>query len=357
MPKLTKGYSTSFENYKDVLTFIVCEKNINTPTSDCYLGKCKSCPGIEKLKNYLIKVFEENEIEEVCYSQWVSTPITTLKNIVEATSEFIECFCEKIEKLLPHAFISTQQSSYFKTLKETLPADEAIVNLDYAENYAFVVQNAPPGFHWNNNQATVFVTFIYYKENNEIKGESFVVISDNLNHDTVAVYTYQLLLMDYLKKKLSIRKIYYFSDGAPQQFKNFKNIINICYHNQEFGIKAEWNFFPTAHGKGACDGVGGSVKRSAAKASLRLPPDEQILTATELYNWLKNRGNYKTVEFAYSAAADYEKNVRKLKKRFENPNRVKNLQKQHCVIPLEDGTVICKSYSSSSDSTKTKIID
>ena len=31
---------------------------------------------------------------------------------------------------------------------------------------------------------------------------------------------------------------------------------------------AEWNFFATSHGKGPPDGVGGFIKREAAKASL-----------------------------------------------------------------------------------------
>jgi len=32
---------------------------------------------------------------------------------------------------------------------------------------------------------------------------------------------------------------------------------------------AEWHFYATAHGKGVCDGLVGTVKRLAAKASLQ----------------------------------------------------------------------------------------
>ncbi|KAJ8943495.1 hypothetical protein NQ318_016275 [Aromia moschata] len=35
------------------------------------------------------------------------------------------------------------------------------------------------------------------------------------------------------------------------------SLLNLLYHEEDFGIKAEWNFFATAHGKGACDGIGG----------------------------------------------------------------------------------------------------
>ena len=61
---------------------------------------------------------------------------------------------------------------------------------------------------------------------------------------------------------------------------NQKNFVNLCNHENDFGIKAEWHFSATSHGKGACDGVGGTVKRLAARASLQKPYDEQFLTLT-----------------------------------------------------------------------------
>ena len=254
LSNLIRNFSNKLSDYKDVLSFIICAKNIDEPSPDCYFNKCKDCPGIEKLVTYLTMVFEENDMQEISYSQWLQTPVTTLKNLVEDVSDFIPYFCSKVSALLPHAFISQQQSLNFKkTLKSSLPENEFIINLDFAENYAFIAQNAPPGFHWNNDQATVFVGFVYYKLNNELKSKGFIIISDNLDHDTVAVYIYQKLIVDYLNANFTVSKIHYFSDGVPQQSKNFKNILNIYFHFQDFGIVADWNFFPTAHGKGVMD--------------------------------------------------------------------------------------------------------
>ena len=39
----------------------------------------------------------------------------------------------------------------------------------------------------------------------------------------------------------------------------------------DFEVKCEWHFFATSHGKSACDGIGGVVKRITAKASLQRP--------------------------------------------------------------------------------------
>jgi hypothetical protein len=41
-------------------------------------------------------------------------------------------------------------------------------------------------------------------------------------------------------------------------------------------MDAKWHFSVTSHGKGACDGVGGTIIRLARKASLQNPYEEQI---------------------------------------------------------------------------------
>ena len=80
-----------------------------------------------------------------------------------------------------------------------------------------------------------------------------------------------------LKNKINfdIKKLIYFSDGAASHYKNYKNFANLCNHKVDFGIDAEWHFFVTSHGKGPCDGLGGTVKRLAAKSSRQRPYNEQ----------------------------------------------------------------------------------
>jgi hypothetical protein len=36
-----------------------------------------------------------------------------------------------------------------------------------------------------------------------------------------------------------IQMIVYFSDGAASQYKNYKNMCNLCHHQQDFNIEAE----------------------------------------------------------------------------------------------------------------------
>ncbi len=122
-------------------------------------------------------------------------------------------------------------------------------------------------------------------------------------------------MIDLLKIKFGrqeVKKIYYFSDGAGSQYKNKFNFLNLLNHEKDFGIKAEWHFFATAHGKGACDGIGGSVKRSARRASLQ---NKTIVTTQKLYEWAKTF--FKKIDFGFCSLSDYRKHETKLQVRFE----------------------------------------
>ena len=52
-----------------------------------------------------------------------------------------------------------------------------------------------------------------------------------------------------------VDKIFYFSDSWAEKYKNCKNFINLCHHQQDFNIDVEWIFFATSHGKSPCNHV------------------------------------------------------------------------------------------------------
>ena len=47
-------------------------------------------------------------------------------------------------------------------------------------------------------------------------------------------------------------------------------------------------FFVTSHGKSTFDGVGGTVKRLTARASLQRPFNDQVLSAQEMFTFCKD---------------------------------------------------------------------
>ena len=105
-------------------------------------------------------------------------------------------------------------------------------------------------------------------DSGELHHFNYAIISECLHHNTVADYLFLKNFIRFLKEKFSSfpRKVYYFFDGAAEQYKNRKKFINLCHHKTDFGVPAEGHFFATSHGKGAC---GGTVKRLATRASLQ----------------------------------------------------------------------------------------
>lgn len=102
---------------------------------------------MKELKEHLITVLDNNMIDTVTYKQWTAVDRSTLETVSEPSDEFVESFAEKLEALLPHSFIATQQSMFYKECKDDLKPGELIVSADFSENYAFILEDAAQGFH------------------------------------------------------------------------------------------------------------------------------------------------------------------------------------------------------------------
>nr|XP_047134910.1 uncharacterized protein LOC124812388 [Hydra vulgaris] len=125
-------------------------------------------------------------------------------------------------------------------------------------------------------------------EENKIKCKSICIISDHLQHKK-SVHCFIHEVLKYLKELIPyFNHSIYFSDGASSQYKNYKNIYNLCYHKQDHEVSAEWHFFATSHGKSACDGVGGTFKRLVARVSLQSLTDP-INSSEKMYDWCRLR--------------------------------------------------------------------
>ncbi len=160
----------------------------------------------------------------------------------------------------------------------------------------------------------------------------------------VLLYLFIKKLIEYLKQKFTlVKKIYYISDGAASQYKNRKKFI----------ISVEWHFSATSHGKGACDGVGGTVKRLAARASLQRPTEQQIMTPYQLYEWAQ--ANIPACVFHYCSQDDYNRTDIFLKDRFDRSRTIYLAHKLHSFVPLSENTVRTRMFSFSSISTEERV--
>lgn len=225
---------------------------------------------------------------------------------------------------------------------------QALVVADFSENYACSLQYSVQGVYWNNSQVTVHPFACYYRLSNESESNvvplSLIVISDNLTHNTTAVYCFQEVLTSFLKEKIpNISKIIYFSDGAVAQYKNRCNLVNLLHHEEDFQIKAEWHFFATSHGRGPSDGLGGTIKRLASRSNLQLPTEQQIETPEDMCKWA--RDNVRGITCHFVSNERIRQSEKKLDKRFKNAVPIQGIRSCHAAVPISNDSMTMKTLS------------
>lgn len=78
---------------------------------------------------------------------------------------------------------------------------------------------------------------MYYKKDGELKQKSMIIIAESLDHVVESVYLFQTKLVHYVTNVLQKTKIIFSTDGAPSQYKNKKNFLNLCLFKKDF----EWH--------------------------------------------------------------------------------------------------------------------
>lgn len=220
---------------------------------NCMIHQCDQCPGTEALCSYVMSLFTNADIDDeelFMFKQWYHSDHGI--NIVtrcETVACFVDELCRQMEILTTHDFIAKAQSAYLSTCKSNLTEETAIVLLDFAENYSFIVQDAIQGHHWNNSQATLHPFTIYHLKDSTIQCLSICVVSDCMQHDAITVHAFIKVLLSYIKELYpTITTVKYFSDGVASQYKNFKNFSNLLHHLEDFTLRAEWHFLQPAMG-------------------------------------------------------------------------------------------------------------
>lgn len=280
---------------EDVLQQICCDVNERI----CMFRECSVCQG-------QTVQFQENNVPQddiiVVWPEWTTsnreyikdgqtkTAKVTAKLIVRGTlGELKKKFNNSVCSILaPHVYIIRHQFRSYRCLKESLQVNEAILHIDFSENYvcknAAEIQSAH--FGASNHQATIH-TGVVYRFNSL---QSFGTISESYRHDPAAIWSHlHPVLSDLRANNPEITDLHFFSDGPTPQYRNKQNfyLFSTQVHLMGF-LGASWNFFESGHGKGAPDAIGGALKR---QADAMVNAGFDIPDATHLYNALNKEGS------------------------------------------------------------------
>lgn len=258
---------------KKLTQLMICDE----PTEACFLQECDHCD-VSKMAEFVIKKLDDNNIETIKFSLWVTTPRCDVTTQEMEVDEFVDCLQHQLKKFIVHKFKVQKQTTFIEQQKQKLKPNKTVMcQLDFAENYSCEIQNAIQGAYFSKQQVTVHPIVAYHRadENSKPININFIFISDVTTHNTILVYAFIRKLIEVLKERFpDLEAILFLSDGCAEQYKNKANFKNVCCHYDDFGVKSEWHFWPTSHGKGPCDGIGGTVKRRARDSSMRATPEQ-----------------------------------------------------------------------------------
>ncbi|KAJ4446093.1 hypothetical protein ANN_12785 [Periplaneta americana] len=116
----------------------------------------------------------------------------------------------------------------------------------------------------------------------------------------------------------------------------------VYFKEDDYGIGAEWHFFATSHGKGPCDGIGGTVKGLATRASLQSGQDP-ITTPKKLFYWAQK--TISNVQFIFCPLNKHKNHNENLQARYHNLKPITGTLKLHSFIPLSKTEAVVKQFS------------
>ena len=220
-------------------------------------------------------------------------------NVSAAKEEFIKVVKEEIMEFKDSVERVKNQYNQVKRLKEILPNNNVLVQMDFAEDYKCQSQDEIQSAYWNTTQVTINPAVVYYKDDDNLKHKRFVFVSDEPGHNASTVYAILKKLIPEIKIIIpDLKMVHYWTDSPASQYRN-KSIFNIVCNHEKWleGGAAAWNYFEAGHGKGPCDGIGGTAKRLADDA---IKQEKVIIQDTQdFFAWADQTQSSSTIKYLF----------------------------------------------------------
>ncbi|KAI8514059.1 hypothetical protein Bbelb_083830 [Branchiostoma belcheri] len=267
---------------RQVLDFLERDDNSRSTSPDNFL---RTFPDPEKVASVVSNLPQDGKIK---YEEWKRVEVDGKKKIKIVTSEVdTTTFCDKFKEEVPmfrqHVAHANEQYSQLKRLKENLDQHNIVIQMDFAENYKVKSNDEIQSAYWNCDMVTLHPTVVYFKsEDGELQHESICIVFDEMGHNSATVFAILQRVVPEVRHP-DVKYIHYWTDSPSSQYRNKTMFSVISEHEALFGIPACWNYFEAGHGKGPCDGIGGTAKRMADQAVTI--QGTTIQDAHEFYMW------------------------------------------------------------------------
>ena len=218
-------------------------------TKECAHGDCKKCPSLDE------KIKEITDIDSINYYFWESGSRYQEKKLKEAPGKNVAAKLKTLVQTLKlHYYNKRTQTAKYKKQIENLKEDEAVIQVDFSENYKIKQQGEIKAAYY------VYTCCVYINKDGTVAVQNLTYVTRENDHSGVVSFRLNERILKKVIEKLNgrIKIVYFWSDRCASQIR-----IQYAFYFLNLYDKTSclsWNFFEVNHGKGAADGVGGTVK-------------------------------------------------------------------------------------------------
>ena len=107
-------------------------------------------------------------------------------------------------------------------MKDQLPANHALIQMDFSENYNCQTTEEMQSAYWNASNVTLLPTIIYFKDsNNSLSHTSLVFLSELLHNSTAMVNAIVKKLVNTVKNYVpELNNVHFWTDSPSSQYRN-----------------------------------------------------------------------------------------------------------------------------------------
>jgi hypothetical protein len=258
--------------------------------------------------------------------------------------EFLNYLESQKQEFAEHVSRVKTQYAQIRLLKQTLPENHVIIHMDFAENYACRSSEEIQSAYFNQTGVTLHPVVIYYTENNILCHKSIVMVSDTTMHNAHTVLAFLDVIIKEVKSFVpKVQVCHYWTDSPTSQYRNKLIFDTVANHSHLYGCSARWNYFESGHGKGPCDGLGGTVKRMADTA---IKTSKVVIQdALDFFKWANEKSSFVNVIFKYVPDTDITIKISSLEGSQSLLRPVKGTMKLHAVVGTGNSNIFVRETS------------
>lgn len=294
-----------------------------------------------------------NEIDGniVHYSEWKKVNVESAgrvfnkMKVVDCESskqDYIMMMKKNLLEFREHTHRVDVQFKEVRNLKQSLPKDHVVCQMDFSENYKCSQAEEVQSAYFNQGMVTLHPVVAYYRTGEEsLCHQSYVFVSDETTHNAATVLAIMQKLVPKLQELVpNLKVVHYVTDSPTSQYRNKYIFHVIAKHEDMFSVKASWQYFEAGHGKGPCDGVGGTTKRMADEAVTQ--QKAVIQDANDFFAWGMAQEQSK-MHYIYIPSSSCQASRTDLDTMSIKP--VKGTMQVHAVVPTGGGSIAVRNTS------------